>query len=148
MNINFHMWIFSCMYHFCYRCCVFWKHLYRSRDINTWSWMVGQASLHVSPLSPNIMRFVGIKNRAYIYAVVTCVFITQVIPSFQILSLNMAISAPLYCALGTSHLNVLQSFQCHVMFLVKLYILVIFASKMHFFHQSVFQTVNCQTSSP
>jgi hypothetical protein len=136
------------MYHFCYRCCVFWRHLYRSRDINTWSWMVGQASLHVSPLSPNIMRFVGIKYRAYFYVIVTRVFITKVIPSFQILSLNMAISASLYCALGTLHLNVLHSLQCHVMFLVKLYILVIFASKMHFFRRSVFQTVKLPDFKP
>jgi len=110
--------------------------------------MAGQASLHVSPLSPNLMRFVGIKYRACLYVIVTRVFVTQLISSFQILPLNMAISSTLYCALGMLHLNVLHSLWCHVMFLVKLYILVIFASKMHFFHQSIIQTVKCHISSP
>lgn len=111
--------------------------------------MVGQASPHVSPSSPNLMRFVGITYRAYFYVIVAHVFITQVISSFHILSLNVVISASLYCALGMLHLNVLHSLQCRVMFLVKLYIVVFFfASKMHFFHQSLFQTVKCQISSP
>jgi hypothetical protein len=79
--------------------------------------MAGQASLHVSPLSPNLMRFVGIKCRAYFYVIVAHVSITQVISSFQILSLNVSISAPLYCALGMLQLNVFHSLQCHVMFL-------------------------------
>jgi hypoxanthine-guanine phosphoribosyltransferase len=104
--------------------------------------MVGQASLHVSPLSPNLMRFVGIKYGTYCYVIFALVFITQVI-----LYLNMAISTSLYCALGMLHPHVLCCLQCHVMFLVKLCILVVFASKMHFFHQTVFQTLNCQTSS-
>jgi len=89
------------------------------------------------------MRFVGIKYRAYFYVIVARVFFTQVIPSFQILSLNMAISAPLYCALECFAFS---SLSCHVF--GKIVFLVIFASKMHFFHQSVFKTVNCQTSSP
>jgi len=62
------------------------------------------------------MRFVGIKYRACFYVIVARVFITQVISSFQILSLNVAISAPLYCALGMLQLHVFHSFQCHVMF--------------------------------
>jgi len=109
--------------------------------------MAGQASLHVSPLSPNLMRFVGIKYGTNFYVIVARVFVTQVISSFQILSLNMAISALLYCAFGMLHLNVFLSLQCHVMFLVNLYILVIFASRMRFFHQSVFETVKFRISS-
>lgn len=71
--------------------------------------MVGQALLHDSPLSRNLMRFVEIDYKTHFYIAVVFVFITQVILSLKILHLNRAISVPLCCARGMLHMHILHS---------------------------------------
>jgi hypothetical protein len=79
--------------------------------LNPQSWVPEASMLTTRPLK----LLVGIKYRTYFYLIFAFVFITQVISSFQILYLNMAISTLLYCALGMLHLHVLRCLLCHVM---------------------------------